>query len=119
LWSSASACRIDFRTAAPTSYDPPFIAITTRRFRGDAGCVDDPCVTVCICPAIVSVPVRELPVVFGDTVNVSVRDPEPAWLNVIQPDSVVAVQKQEDPVVKVTVNDPPPGPAAWLAGLIE
>jgi hypothetical protein len=74
---------------------------------------------VCVCPPIVSVPVRELPLVFGVTVNVIERDPEPAWLSVIQPAVVVAVQKHEDPVVSDTVVGPPPGVTVWLAGLSE
>jgi hypothetical protein len=95
------------------------MAMTVRRFLGAFGTVPDACVTVCVRPPIVSVPVRELPVEFGATVNVIVRDPEPDVLNVIQLADDVAVQKQPDATVSETVASPPPGNTAWLAGLME
>jgi hypothetical protein len=69
------------------------IAITTRRLRGAAGTVPEGCVTVCVCPAIVSCPVLVEPDVFGATVNVIVRDPDPIVLKVIHDALEVAVHQ--------------------------
>jgi hypothetical protein len=71
--------------------------------------VPDACVTVWVWSPIVSVPVRELPVVFGATVKAIDREPEPELLSVIHPTFAPAVQKQFVPVVNDTVTVPPPG----------
>jgi hypothetical protein len=68
-------------------------------------------VTVKVLPAIVSVPDRELALLFSAVVNVAVPLPVPEApeFNVIQPTLLVLVHAQ--PVAAVTVADPLPPPA--------
>jgi hypothetical protein len=66
------------------------------------------CVTVNVCPATVSVPVRELPVEFAAAENVTrpLPVPDAPWVIVSQVALLVAVHVQ--PLVDVTVIDPEP-----------
>ena len=92
--------------------------MTTRLLRGGDGVVPEACVTVSVWPPIVSVPVRELPVVFGATVKSIDREPVPHVFSVIHPAVVVAVQLQFVPVVRLTLTVPPPGWTDRDVGLI-
>ena len=86
--------------------------------RGAAGAALEGCVTVSVWPPIVTVPLRELPVVFGATVMSIDREPEPHMLDVIHAAVVVAVQTQFVPVVSETDTVPPPGWTDRAVGLI-
>jgi hypothetical protein len=72
------------------------------------------CVTVTVCPATVTVPVRELVLEFAAIVSVTDPFPLPdAGLTVIHDAPLDAVQAQ--PVVVTTVTDEVPAPAATLS----
>jgi hypothetical protein len=80
---------------------------------GALGVVAPPCVTANVRPAIVSVPLREIVLVFAATLNPAGPLPLPLGLvTVIQGALLVAVQPQ--PVVVVTVVDPVPPAAATV-----
>jgi hypothetical protein len=77
------------------------------------------CVTVNVCPPIVSVPLRELALVFAAALNATVPVPVPlAPLVTVSQDALLLTPVQSHPVAVVTVVDPVP-PAAvtdWLVG---
>lgn len=87
--------------------------------RGAEGLVAEPCVTVTVWPPIVSVPLRELPVVFGAAVKSIDREPVPHMLSEIHPAVVVAVQLQVVPVLRLTLTVPPSGRTDRDVGLTE
>ena len=71
------------------------------------------CVTVSVCPAIVSVPVRGLVAVFAPTEYATVPFPVPLspLVTVIQDALLTPVHAQPVVVVTAVVNDPPPAAA--------
>jgi hypothetical protein len=80
------------------------------------------CVTVCVWPAIVIVPVRT--VVFGFAVNVNATVPLPlplAPLVIVIHDAVVLAVHAQPVAVVTSTEVPAPAPAEtdWLVGLIE
>ena len=77
----------------------------TRRLTGAAGGVTPACVTVTVCPATVSVPVRGVVAVLAATVKLTPPLPEPLGpvVMVIQLALVAAVHEQLVPDVTETV----------------
>src|SRR5438128_2417781 len=71
-----------------------------------------------VCPAIVTVPLRVLPVAFSLTSNVTRALPLPllAEVRVIQPTSLVAVQLHPAGAVTLTLPSPPLAGKTWLVG---
>src|SRR5207244_7607218 len=78
------------------------------------------CVTVNVLPAIVSVPVREVPAVFAATLNVTLPLPEPdaPVVTVIHVALLTAVHAQPVGAVTVVLPVPPPATTDWLVGEI-
>jgi hypothetical protein len=78
-------------------------------------------VTVNVCPAIVIVPDRLLPLEFDPTLNPTVPLPVPAAPNAMVSHGVVVVAVHAQPVLAVTATDLGPPAAAMdvLVGLIE
>ena len=79
------------------------------------------CVTVNVCPAIVIVPVRELPVLAA-TVKATAPLPEPLSLPgkiVIQTALLAAVHAQPCGALTPTAPLPPLAPKDWLDGVSE
>ena len=78
------------------------------------------CVTVSVCPAIVSVPVRGLVAVFAATVYAAVPFPVPLppLVTVIQDALLAPVQAQPLVVDTAVVNDPPAATAVCAFGEI-
>jgi hypothetical protein len=79
------------------------------------------CCTVSVCPAIVNVPVLTL-AGFARTVKPTVPFPLPIVpeVTVIQESLLAAVHVHPFTADTLTVGPiPPPGPAAWLVGVIE
>jgi hypothetical protein len=78
------------------------------------------CVTVNVCPAIVSVPVRAAPP-FAAIANVTVPLPVPEApaVTVIQLTPDAAVHEHPLPAVTAVDPDPPLATTAWLVGAIE
>ena len=77
------------------------------------------CVTVNVCPPIVSVPLRELALVFAAALNATVPLPLPlAPLVTVSQDVLLLTPVQAQPAGAVTVVDPVPPAAAtdWLVG---
>jgi hypothetical protein len=77
-------------------------------------------VTVNVCPAMVSVPVREAPM-FATTLNPAVPLPVPVAPDVTRSHGtlLLAVHAHALVVVTVTVPVPPVAGTFWLVGLIE
>jgi hypothetical protein len=91
----------------------------------DAGLIEiehaPACVTVCVWPAIVIVPVRLVVFGFDATSKPTVPLPDPVapLVMVIHGVDVLAVQAQPLATVTPTVADPAPAPTDWLAGLSD
>ncbi len=79
-----------------------------------------PWLTVKVCPAIVSVPLRAA-LLFAATLNRTAPFPVPDApdVTVMKAAFEVAVQLHEGPAVTATVPVPPPAATDWLAGEIE
>src|SRR5205814_4556552 len=78
------------------------------------------CVTVKVFPAIVSVPVRDVPAVFAATLNVTLPLPEPdaPVVTVIHVALLTAVHAQPVGAVTVVLPVPPAAATDWLVGEI-
>jgi hypothetical protein len=78
------------------------------------------CVTVTVCPPMVTVPVRDEAAVLAATVSVIVASPVPlAAESVIQAAPLDAVQLQPAVAVSPMLDVPPPAAAETVAGETE
>ena len=76
------------------------------------------CVTAKLCPAMVSVPLRDCVPPFAATVTVVAPEPEPvAGATLRNVDAVDTVHGQPTPAMTVTLDVPPAAPTFTLAEL--